>query len=55
MGMGPLDDNLMKLQPIKGNNNLLKGLGYSIIKIMISLALMEIGSFYLGIFVATNS
>jgi len=27
MGMGPVDDNLMTIAPVKGNNNLLKGLG----------------------------
>jgi len=54
MGMGPLDDNLMLVEPIKGKNGLLRGLGYSIIKIAIVLGAMEIASFYVGILIATG-
>ncbi|WP_444849122.1 cation-translocating P-type ATPase [Mesoplasma lactucae] len=48
MGMGPNDDSLMSLPPIKGNNGLLKGLLWPIIKISTILAGCLIGAFYVG-------
>ncbi|AVN60364.1 ATPase [Mesoplasma entomophilum] len=48
IGMGPLDDTLMKLKPQVGKNGLLKGLIIPIIKIGVLSALCSIGSFFIG-------
>jgi len=54
MGMGPVDDNLMTIPPVKGNNNLLKGLGWPITKVVFMLTLTEIGSFYIGMLIGAS-
>ncbi|WP_106078900.1 cation-translocating P-type ATPase [Mesoplasma coleopterae] len=48
IGMGPLDNTLMKLKPQVGKNGLLKGLIIPIIKIGMLSALCSIGSFFIG-------
>ncbi|AAT75713.1 Mg2+ transport ATPase [Mesoplasma florum L1] len=48
IGMGPLDDTLMKLKPQVGKNGLLKGLILPIIKIGVLSALCSVGSFFIG-------
>ncbi|AVN61031.1 cation-translocating P-type ATPase [Mesoplasma florum] len=54
IGMGPLDDTLMKLKPQVGKNGLLKGLILPIIKIGVLSALCSVGSFFIGM-MATNT
>ncbi|ATZ18039.1 cation-translocating P-type ATPase [Mesoplasma melaleucae] len=48
IGMGPLDNTLMKLKPQVGKNGLLKGLIVPIIKIGVLSALCSVGSFFIG-------
>ncbi|ATZ21598.1 cation-translocating P-type ATPase [Mesoplasma tabanidae] len=48
IGMGPLDDTLMKLKPQVGKNGLLKGIILPIIKIGVLSALCSVASFFIG-------
>ncbi|WP_031542856.1 cation-translocating P-type ATPase [Mesoplasma photuris] len=48
IGMGPLDNTLMKLKPIEGKNGLLKGLLIPISKIMIMSAIGSLVSFFIA-------
>ncbi|PPE04537.1 cation-transporting ATPase [Entomoplasma ellychniae] len=48
IGMGPLDNTLMKQKPVVGKNGLLKGLAFSILKIGVVSAVFTVLSFFIG-------
>jgi Ca2+-transporting ATPase len=56
MGMSQNDPSLMKQKPVKGFKSLFNGIMFSVMMITITIAGVEIGSYYIGmIFVSEET